>query len=118
MDFGTLKPETSTIVTATTADNPTIPWLQVSYETNQARQVTVPASEAKSLHSLLIHGATAADLGVKIRINDGTNDLVPSKDLWATLEKASKTSKVIVKFQAKERTKRSRKPKSDAPAAE
>lgn len=108
MDFGSLKPEASTIVTAT-QDNPTVPWLHESFETGQARQVTVPASEAKALHNLLSSGATLASLGVKIRVNDGKTDHVPSKELWETLEQAPKNAKVVVKFQAKIRTARPRK---------
>lgn len=114
MDFNTLTPVATEIVTPA-KDNPTVPWIRASYDADQARAVTVPASEAKALYSLLVKGAEIAGLGLTIRVFDGKTDHVASKELWSALEKAKSTATVVVKFRAKKRTVRTRK---DAQASE
>lgn len=106
MDFSALTPTPSQFDKPSAVDNPCIAWVAASYEAKETRAVAVPASEAKGLHGLLVRAATELNLGVKVRINDGKNDHVPSKELWAQLEGSK--AKVTVKFTGKTRVLRPR----------
>ena len=107
LDFGSLKPAKAEWVSPS-QDNPTVPWLRESRETDTARQVSLPAKEAHGLVNLLNTGAKTADLGVSIRVVVGGEEYVPSKELWETVDKMG-TKLVAVKFKAKRRTARPRK---------
>lgn len=105
-DLSSVSPEPATWQTST-ADNPAVAWLQGSFDSKEARQVNVPASQARAVVNMLYGASRVTGLGVSIRIKVGKDEFSTSTELWKEIEKM-KDRAVTVKFRGKVKTDRPR----------
>jgi hypothetical protein len=93
-------------------DNPACGWVQDSYVRKTAKKIVTTAGEARDVVRMLNRAAVLVDLGVRIRVvgKDGVEVVPGDKAWWEEVEKSPK-GKLTVKFLAKDRTRRTRKPK-------
>lgn len=106
VDLSALAPQAATWV-ETAETNPAIAWLEESYAAKAARQIPVPASQAKDVVNMLNAAAKTANKGVQVRVVIGSDEHVPSKELWTAVEKL-KDRQIVVKYRAKDRITRTR----------
>lgn len=107
LDLANLAPEKATWQTSTN-DNPAAAWLRESFEAKEARQVNVPASQARAVVNMLNGACRITGLGVSIRVVVGKEEFTTSTELWEQVEKL-KDRVVTVKFRGKVKTNRPRK---------
>lgn len=115
LDFGNIKPETVDSLVAP-KENPTANWIVESFETGTAKQVHIPATDARALVGMLNRAATELDMGVSVRVRVGGTEFVTNKGFWADLDNHAKDYQtqsgeplmVHVRFQAKARVRRPR----------
>lgn len=106
IDFTALKPQAAEW-TNPVETNPAIEWLTESFNAGAARQITVPASQAKDLVYMLNSAGKTADIGVSVRVVIGRDEHVPSKELWEAVAKL-KERQITVKYIGKKRVRRPR----------
>lgn len=118
-DASALAPESAddgAFASAASKDNPAVAWLRASYEEDTAKQVKVPANQARTVHNMLHNAAKTLNVGCAVRLSfDGKTHTV-SKETWEAV-KALGGRQVTVIFRGKDRVSRPRKNKSDAPSA-
>lgn len=112
-DFGSLKPADAEWKSGPDPkDNPATEWLRASYAEKKAKQVPVPASQARAVVAMLRQASQLTGLGVSVRVVVGTDEFAPDPDFWKELEKAP-TRKVHVKFVGKDKKQyKPRQPKA------
>lgn len=114
-DLNSVTPEPATWQTST-ADNPAVAWLQASFDAKEARQVNVPASQARAVVNMLYGASRVTGLGVSIRIKVGKDEFSTSTELWKEIEKLKERA-VTVKFRGKTKTDRPRTATVPTPGA-
>lgn len=98
--------------------NPVVPWLENADRSKTAKQVVVPATEARHIVTLLVKGAEEIKRGVSVRIAVAGTEYASSKEFWTNLKSVTEkyqkehngeVPNVTVKFKTKERSYRPRK---------
>lgn len=109
-DLNAVKPESAEFPTAAAhKENPAREWLRDSYESDEARQVVVPASQVRSVVNLLHNAARELSVGCAVRLGwDGKVHTV-SKETWEAVKVMNGQKNVTVMFKGKERSERPRK---------
>lgn len=107
-DLTKIKPEAAEWV-APTVDNPAREWVRDSFDNDgAARQIPVPADQAKTVVNMLNVGAKLEELGVAIRIRIGNEEFAASTELWDAVDKLGDKT-VTIKYRGRKRAKRPRK---------
>jgi hypothetical protein len=97
-------------VTAAVKNNPACEWLRASYESEQSRQVKVPANQVRTVYNMLQGAAKSLNVGCAIRLQwDGKTHTV-SKETWEMV-KGLGGKHVTILFRAKDRVARPRQAK-------
>lgn len=113
-DLSAVAPEAaedSAFKTSAVKDNPAVQWLRDSYETEQARQVKVPANQVRTVHNMLHNAARELNIGCAVRLQwDGKTHTI-SKETWDEV-KGLGGKHVTVLFRGKDRVSRPRKAKT------
>lgn len=95
----------------TAKNNPAVQWLRDSYESDQSRQVKVPATQVRTVHNMLHNAARELSVGCAVRLQwDGQTHTI-NKDTWEAV-KALGGKHVTIVFKGKDRVARPRKPKT------
>jgi hypothetical protein len=94
------------------ANNPAVQWLRDSYETEQARQVKVPANQVRSVHNMLHNAARELNIGCAVRFQYNGETHTVSKETWEAV-KALGGKHVTILFRGKDRVSRPRKTKTE-----
>lgn len=85
-------------------DNPATEWLRASYAEGKAKQVPVPAGQARAVVAMLRQAANLTSIGLSVRVVIGTDEFSPDAEFWKELEKQP-ARKVHVKFLGKDKKK-------------
>ena len=88
LDFSNLAVEAAEPV-ETKKSNPAVPLLHSSWNDQEAKKVTVPTEDARSLYGMLVRGAEEIGKGVSVRIKVGKELHTGSKEFWENLAKAA-----------------------------
>ena len=113
-DVSALAPEAANddaFKSEATKNNPAVQWLRDSFESEQSRQVKVPATQVRTVHNMLHNAARELGVGCAVRLQwDGQSHTV-SKDTWEAV-KALGGKHVTIVFKGKDRVSRPRKAKT------
>jgi hypothetical protein len=109
LDFSSMQPE-KTEKSSNKANNPTIPWVQASFDAQEWHRVPVEAQHAREIATLLGQAAEYLDKGLRLRVLVAGTEHVPDTKFWAELAKAGSRG-VHVMYEAKTRVRRPRKDK-------
>lgn len=117
-DFSSLAPTDAEWKTGPDPkDNPAVEWLRASHAARKAKQVPVPAAQARAVVAMLRQASQITGLGVSVRVVVGTDEFAPDPEFWKQLEQHP-TRKVAVKFFGKDKKQYKPREKKNVPAAE